>query len=163
MRARVPDTLAPQVSADELMVALAWHMRLAGYQIRFRAGSRSWANPLTRRVVLRSTVDLGTPRGLALLAHEVAHVRQQAGPWWYRWAWGLRYLADSWFRRDVEIEAEAWWTAVMVRLTDGGTLELAATSHSLGRWRSPHYTPGDQDEMTRRIAARAGEILNDAT
>ena len=51
----------------------------------------------------------------------------------------------------------------MVRLTDGGTLELAATSHSLGRWRSPHYTPGDPDEMTRRIAARAAEILNDAT
>ena len=163
IRVRVPDTLALQVSADELMVDLAWHMRLARYQVRFRAGERSWCNPVTRRVVLRSSVDLGTPRGLALLAHEVAHVRQQAGPWWYRWAWGLRYLADPWFRRDVEIEAEAWWTAVMVRLTDGTVDALAAKSHSLGRWRSPHFTPGDPDEMTRRIAARAIEVLNNAT
>ena len=142
--------------------------RVRGYRVRVREpggrfASRSWCNPLTRTVWLRSTANLHTIDGAALLAHEVAHVRQQSGPWWYRWAWGLRYLADPWFRRDAEIEAEAWWVAVMVRLTDGGVLELAQVSHSLGHWRSPHYTPGDPDEMTRRIAARAEEILNNAT
>jgi hypothetical protein len=61
----------------------------------------------------------------------------------------------------VEVEAEAWWTAVMVRLTDGDVLELAHASHTLGGWRSPHYTPGRADDMTERIAERAAEILND--
>jgi len=163
MRTRVDDTLPAPADVLGLRLWLGRHMEEAGYRLAYRSGERSYANPITRWIVLRDSADLTTARGIALLAHEVAHARQQSGPWWYRWAWGLRYLADPWFRRACEVEAEAWWVAVMVRLTDGTVDALAAKSHSLGRWRSPHYTPGDPDEMTRRIAARAREILGNAT
>jgi len=142
--------------------------RTRDYRVRIRESggrfaSRSWCNPLTRTVWLRSTADLHSVDGVALLAHEVAHVAQQAGPWWRRWAWSLRYLADPWFRRACEIEAEAWWVVTMRKQLGASAMvdKLAALSHTLGGWRSPHYTPGNPVEMTRRIAARAAEILND--
>lgn len=166
LRTRIDDTLAAG--------SLAW-MRLhftnhaldAGFDIRIRRSGgcspqRSWSDAVRRRIFLRSSVDLNSARGVALLAHEVTHARQQFGSLLYRVAWGLRYLLDPWFRRAAEIEAEAWWVATMVRaLGSGATVDgWARASHSLGGWRRPHLTPGDPEQMTERIRDRALEILS---
>jgi len=154
----------PRMGVAALRGWLVDHLAPAGYDVRIRRpngrwASRSWCNPVTRRILLRHDVDLESARGVALLAHEVTHARQQAGPWWYRWTWGARYLLDPWFRRAVEIEGEAWWAAVMVWLDGVHVVKAARMSHTLGGWRSPHYTPGEPDDMTERIAHRTREIL----
>jgi len=166
VRTRVDDTLPAPADVLGLRLWLGRHMDEAGYRLAHRDGERSYANPITRRIVLRDSVNLTTARGVALLAHEVAHVRQQSGRWWYRLAWGAWYWINPWFRRAAEVEAEAWWAAAMARLRvsaarcpDGLVLMYARQSHTLGGWRAPHLTPGDPDEMTARIAARAREIL----
>lgn len=173
MRTRVDDTLPAPADVLGLRLWLGRHMEEAGYRLAYRAGKRSYANPITRRIVLRDTADLDSVDGVALLAHEVAHARQQSGPWWYRLAWGAWYMLNPWFRRAAEVEAEAWWTAAMMRLAGVVSVRVgdrertaqitveqyARQSHTLGGWRSPHLTPGDPDEMTARIAKRAREIL----
>lgn len=166
MRVKVLDTL-PRGAVANIRDWLLAQLDVAGYRLTFRppGSRRSWANPITRRVVLRP-VDLYHVDGLALLAHETAHVRQQSGALWYRLAWGAWYWLNPWFRRRVEVEAEAWWTAVAVRYRYGlsrwrPTIEAwAKRSHTLGRWRAPHFTPGDPEEITRAIADRAAELLS---
>jgi len=141
-------------------------VRAVGYQVRFRAeeGQRSWCNPVTQTIWLRATADLDTPSGLALLAHEAVHAVQQTGPWWRRWLWGLRYLADPFFRENVEVEAEAWWAATVIRAkgiqpSRTAAREWAERSHTLGGIRAPHYTIGAPDAITTIIAARVLHLL----
>ena len=172
LRTRIDDTLASG--------SLAW-MRLhftnhaldAGFDIRIRRSGgcspqRSWSDAVRKRIFLRSSVDLNSARGVALLAHEVTHARQQSGSLLYRVAWGLRYLLDPWFRQAAEIEAKAWGVATIIRARYGPRVWMpsveawAKVSHSLGGWRRPHLTPGDPEQMTERIRDRALEILVDA-
>ena len=168
VRTRVDNNLPEIGGLAVLRLAMRWRAMNAGFRIRHRLpgawfSGRSWCNPITRTIWLRHDADIDTPAGVALLAHEVAHARQQSGRLPYRLAWGLRYLLDPWFRRRAEVEAEAWWVAVMVRLDGGRTpfpvCRYAEQSHTLGSWRAPHYTPGDPDHLTDAIAERAREIL----
>lgn len=65
---------------------------------------------------------------LPVLAHELAHARQQVrvGRWW----WMLRYVLDPWFRRREEIIGEAAEAVMRHRLT--GLPLVDCVSHRLG-------------------------------
>jgi len=83
-------------------------LRELGYQIEEWSRSYSITMPVSCPGLGRGLmiyIVKGVLAWACLLRHELTHARQQAGPWLKRALWGLRYLADPWFRLRVEMEA----------------------------------------------------------
>lgn len=161
MRAVIEDTLPDTNSPHELRTWLVEQLERLHFDVRHRtdAGERSWSNAITRRIWLRRSANLDRPSGVALLAHEVTHARQQAGCLPYRLAWGAWYILNPWFRLRAELEAEAWSAAVLFRVVPGlNRRRIAESVHTLGGWRAPHRTPGDPEAHTRAVMLRAAEL-----
>lgn len=142
--------LAPDLSPATRATLLQDAIACAGWTItRGRSKRRSYANPVTRRVVVRSTLDPDTPSTdlVALLAHEYRHVVQLGRPWWRRWGRGLLYLVSGVRRLCMELEAEAHEAAARYVCTGRWIL----TADSLSGWRSPYLTGA-----TRAVVEAAG-------
>ena len=145
--------LATGISPAARVDALLDHMAAIGWALAWRDGTTSYANPVTRNVVLahatRDALDLA-----AVLAHELAHARQFGGPWWRRWWRGLAYLASRRRRLAMEIEARAH--ACAVYLAAGLVPDYSAGT--LAGWRWPYLTGADAGEVERAVRDAAGRL-----
>lgn len=144
--------LAPGISPRDRVAAVCDHIEGMGWRISWRAGRVSYANPLTRRIVV-SVVARDALDFAALLAHEAAHARWMGGrlmgaP---RVLW---YLLSPWCRVRQEVEARAEACAVL--LAGGATPDYSAGS--LAGWRLPYLTGASAERVERWTRERAAAV-----
>lgn len=96
---------------ETAVAQLEQDLRKRGWAIKFRTGSRSWANPITKNIVIakpetQRTLSsfVNTMGYLRVLAHESRHARDFGGRVAAAWR-GLCYLVSRRYRLDFELRA----------------------------------------------------------
>lgn len=149
--------LAPHLSPSERVALLVSDLYARGWSLAWREGTTSYANPITRRVVLalrtRDALELA-----AVLAHESAHVRWFGG-YVAGLLRGLTYLVSPWVRVEQEVEARAHACAVWL----AAGIDPDYSAGTLAGWRWPYLTGHSAAGIERRVRERAGGIHAEAT
>lgn len=142
-----------------------------GWGLKFRIGSRSWANPVTKNVVIARPASqtlaqfMFSAAYLRVLAHESAHVRDFGG-WLASLGRGVLYLLSRRYRLKFELRAiltahRTVQLAVWNRIApfgEGSQYEaLLMRLIRLEGWRSPYWLGYD----IKYIEEKAAEVLQE--
>ena len=151
---------------EDGVIALVEGIERQGYKIKKRPDFlKNWCRAMAAPWKVIYVPD---PANIAeddapLIAHEGTHAHQMTDYLLGGWIWGLFYLLFPWFRRKREFQAEIYETAIRARQAGAGITKGALRAHvkakSLGGWRKPHFTGGDQELLHDGVAEMA-MVLN---